>query len=623
MPDKSRVLRLPSRPFLIIGCLILSALVLALTLVFATRSTPPRNPEIGLTFQVQVGFDGRYKSGRWVPVYVALSNAGTDFTGTLSISPPSSPGESEWPSALYQSIITLPAGAQKQVTLYIPLKASTLDTSQVVNVQLLDTHGHPVLTRSGFVHPLNPQDIFVGLLSDQPDSFSALTNVDLPNHAAILATEPLNATTFPTEAAALDNFDMLVLDDFTSSTLNNDQIHTLQAWIQRGGTLVEVGGPSWQRTLTPLPHNLVPVTITNTSLLSSHIPSFSINDAPSQTGQTAYTPALQGSILISRASLDHGPISTINTVILSAGTIPLLVQRQQGQGTIYYLAFDPTLEPLASWSGLHAFWQSLLLRTLGDQFLPSNTGAPILPANGTINGLNPNLPLIGMGLEDLLYSMLPRTLPLPWPLLAVLLSYLFVLGPLRFMVARFTKLRWNWRIVLSSLVVFSCLSYGLAIHEKNDAVLSNSISILQLNQNGTPAHITTYTGVFLPDQGNFHVTLPGAKLTQVMPKTISTDNSPSQQVHIVSNGNGSTVNLNGNSTWSMRTFVSEQDHQVSGTVVPHLTLDHGTIIGTVTNTLPYSLTDSYILMAKSYIHSGPLMAHQTRTIHSPLKNTAD
>ena len=623
MAEKSRIQRLLTRPFLIIGGLVLLTLTLALTLLFAIQSTPPRPAHTGVKFQVHVGFDGRYKNGTWIPVYVALSNTGTDFTGTLSISPPPSLSEPEWPSTLYQSSITLPAGAQKQVTLYIPLKTSTLDISQTVDVQLLDTHGQLVLTGSAFAHPLNPQDVFVGLLSDQPGSFSTFTNIDLPNRAATLVTEPLNASTFPTEAAALDNFDMLILDDFTSSMLSPDQLSTLQAWIQRGGTLVEVGGPAWQRSLSPLPHNLLPVTITDTSLLSSHASSFSINDAPLSAGQTPEAQNLQDPILISTATLAHAPAGTINTVILSAGNVPLLVQRQQGQGAIYYLAFDPILEPLASWSGIHTFWQSLLLRTLGTQLLSPNTGAPILPSNGAFNASNPNLPLIGMGMENLLYSLLPYTLPLPWPLIAILLGYLLVLGPLRFLFTHFTKRRWNWRIILCSLVVFSGLSYGLALHEKNDALLSNSISILQFNQNGTAAHMTTYTGIFLPDQGSFHVTLPGTQLTQVLPKTIPDESSSSPQVHIINNANATTINLNGDHTWTMRTLISEQERPVSGTVIPHLTLDQGTLSGTITNTSSYSLTDSYILVAKSYIHSGPLMAHQTRTIHSSLTNTAD
>jgi hypothetical protein len=623
MPHTSRIRHLSLRSFLLIGSLTLGALAICATLLFIYQSTPDQTPSTGVTFQVHIGFDGRYKDGSWVPVYISLSNTGTDFSGTLSISPPDSLIASQWPSTLYQTTIILPAGAQKQVTLYIPLKASIPDPSTTLAVQLFDTHNHLILTQSAFAYPLNPQDIFVGLLADQPANFNALTNVPLPNHSAILATEPLNASTFPTEAAALDNFDVLILDGFTSSTLSADQLSALQAWIQRGGALIEIGGPAWQRSLTSLPHNLLPVSLTNTSLLSRRIASFSLNDDPLPTGQTSRAQSPLTPILINTATLAHTPISTLNTVILSTGTIPLLVQRQQGQGTIYYLGFDPTLEPLASWSGIQSFWQDLLLRTVGDQFLTPNTGAPILPASGIFSSMNPSLPLIGMGMESLLSSMLPHTLSLPWSLITITLTYLLILGPLRFLFTRITKKRWSWRIIISSIIIFSSLSYGLALQEKNNAIRSNSISVLQINQDGTSAHMTTYTGIFLPDQGTFHITWPGTELTQMLPTPASNPASVAQQVNIMSNTHATTVNMHGDQTWTMHTFISEQEQQVRGTVIPHLTFDHTSIVGTISNTSPYSLSDSYILMARSYIHSGPLMAHQTRTIHISLKTIND
>src|ERR1019366_6824427 len=172
MLDTSRIRHLSPRSFLIIGCLALVALAICVALLFIRQSTPDQAPSTGVTLQVHIGFDGRYKDGSWVPVYISLSNTGTDFTGTLSISPPDSLTDSEWPSALYQSTIILPAGAQKRVTLYIPLKASIADPSTALDVQLFDRHNQLILTQSAFAYPLNPQDIFVGLLSDQPGNFN-------------------------------------------------------------------------------------------------------------------------------------------------------------------------------------------------------------------------------------------------------------------------------------------------------------------------------------------------------------------------------------------------------------------------------------------------------------------
>src|SRR5438552_4632092 len=96
MPDTSKVLHRSPRSFLIIGSLLLFVLAVSLTLIFVNRSTPTEAPGSGVTFQVHIGFDGRYKDGTWVPVYIYLSNTGADFVGTIFISTPTSLTTSTW-----------------------------------------------------------------------------------------------------------------------------------------------------------------------------------------------------------------------------------------------------------------------------------------------------------------------------------------------------------------------------------------------------------------------------------------------------------------------------------------------------------------------------------------------
>ncbi len=624
MSHRSRVIHLTPRLLAITASCGIVLVALVLVLVSALRSTPASTAGAKPAFQVSVGFDGRYKNETWIPVRVMLSNTGTDFTGTLSINPASVLAPSGSASTLYQSSIMLPTGAQKQITLYIPFNSDMAGEYQSLNVQLLDTHGRLIQAQSAQLHALNAEDVFVGLISDQPGNFGALNSVDLPDRNATIVTAALNASNFPTTAAALDNFDMLVLDNFTTGSLNSDQLDALQAWIQRGGALVEVGGLSWLRTLAPLPDNLVPVNVTDTSVLSGGVSLLPLSGPPTKTELAQAPKTLSAPVPISTAATVPAPSDSISTTLLSAGNTPLLVQRQQGHGLIYYLAFDPTLEPLESWNGMRLLWQNLLLRTLGDQLLPPNSGAPVLPASGTANGtLTPDIPLISISMQNLLRAMLPHTLFLPWPLIGLLVGYLLVLGPLRSLALRKLGRRWSWHIVLSTFVVFSSIAYGLALYEKNTAIVSNSISMLQFNQDGAPTHVTTYVGVFLPDQGTFQVNIPGADLTHVLPSATTTGALLAQKAVISGSQNGSQVNLNGEKSWMMHTIISEQDRQVSGTIEPHLTFDHDALSGTITNTLPYSLTDTYILTNKGYIHSGPLQTGQTRSIRSVFRRLGD
>ncbi len=616
MSQRSRTLQFTSRQLAITASCAIVLVALVLALITVLKANPAPTTTTKPTLQVSAGFDGRYKNETWIPVHVALSNSGADFTGTLSINPSSafSPLSA---STLYQSSITLPSDAQKQITLYIPFNSP--GEYQSLTIRLLDTYGRLIQAQSTLLHALSTNDVFIGLLSDQPGDFGTLNSVDLPNQNATIVTTALNASNFPTTAAALDNFTMLVLDNFTTSSLNNDQLVALQAWIERGGVLVEVGGLSWLRTLAPLPADLLPVNITTTSVLPDGISLLPLSGPSSKGDQLSET--LAAPIPISTAESTAIPADTISTTLLSTGATPLLVQRQQGHGLLYYLAFDPTLEPLADWRGTPLLWQNLLLRSLGEQALPSNSGEPVLPASGTANGtLTPDIPLISVSMQNLLQALLPHTLPLPWPLIGLLIGYLLVLGPLRALVLQRRGRRWSWHIVLSTFVVFSGVAYGLALHEKHTTIASASISILQLNQDGAPAHITTYAGVFLPDQGNFQVSIPDADLTHILPQEVATGTSLLQQTAISRGPYGSQVDLNGQQSWMMHTLVAEQDRQFSGTITSHLILAHGALNGTLTNTLPYSLTDTYILTNEGYIHSGPLPAGETRALYSTFRH---
>ncbi len=120
------------------------------------------------------------------------------------------------------------------------------------------------------------------------------------------------------------------------------------------------------------------------------------------------------------------------------------------------------------------------------KFLPlalisAQTGSSLFTP-GTSNG----------GFSSLLQSSLPNMLPPTWLILVLLLGYVTVLGPVRLLLVRFLKKRdWSWRITLSAIVIFSALSYTLALQQKGTSIVSSSISILQLGQpdtTGTPAH---------------------------------------------------------------------------------------------------------------------------------------
>ncbi len=566
------------------------------------------------TFQISVGFNSRYRDSNWVPVQVSLRNDGADFNGFVSINvpAPSSSITRSSPTLTYQQAITLPTSSQKHVTLNVPISTGDQGSTQTITVNLLDANNQKISSKTTTLRSIGPSDIFVGILSDQTTGFGPLSALPLADPTASILVEPLNAATMPTTTEVLKNFDLIILDDFTTSNLSTTQLKTLQNWVIWGGSLIVIGGPEWRRTLSPLPSSLLPVSITGAETLPVKTSLLPVG-GPTKGGPAQHpTPdTVQGTVSASTATP-----SSASTVALSAATIPLLVQEKQGQGMVCYLAFDPTLHPVLNWAGVSALWQGLLLRTLGDQVLASGPNSPNSGSwqltSDTSSG----------SLSSLLQSSLPNMLPPTWLILALLLGYIAVLGPVRLLLVRFLKKRdWSWRVALSTIIIFSALSYTLALQQKGTSIVSSSISILQLGQpdsTGTPAHATTYVGVYLPNQGNFQVNVPGSNLVQTYTDSSSAQGLPAT---IVSSDNETNVKLQGINTWSLRTLVTKQDSHQSGSIVPHLTFENNNLVqGTVTNSLPYALDNAYLLISNHFQALGNMTAGETKSVSLSLEN---
>ena len=559
----------------------------------------------GPTFQVKAGFESHYRDGNWVPVQISLHNDGPDFNGVLSLMTPTPQfqlsGIQGIPSN-YQVPISLANDAQKHVTMYLPLYFDV----QNVTVKLLDSSGHTIASQTAPLIPLTPGDVFIGVLSDQTSGFTSLSALPLPNQGASIVLEFLNANTMPTMAAALKNFNIIVLDNFTTTNLSAIQLNALQNWLNQGGSLILVGGPEWHRTLDTLPAGLVPIQVYGASTIPARtmlLPS----------GGSVVPAFTHSPVTISAATLKTHGIGGKSEIILASPTAPLIVQTQLEQGTIIYLAFDPTLEPILGWSGVGHLWDSLLLRSLGDQLLPHSSISA-----GLGNSTQQVQPILANRMSGFLQSLLPSTIPPPWRMLGILLlCYLLVLGPVRFLLVKRLKGRyWSWRIILSGIVIFSLLSYGLAYVEKGSSILSDSISIAQFSQNGASAHISTYMGVFVPNEGDYQVQFPANTLVQPSPDNVPSSNSPMTGTHatVVPLKNSTNVNLQDVNIWTLHSILAEQDRQAQKGLVSQLTLQNGSLVGTVTNTFNYALSDAFLLMQNDAFSLGHLAAGETKHV---------
>jgi len=167
------------------------------------------------------------------------------------------------------------------------------------------------------------------------------------------------------------------------------------------------------------------------------------------------------------------------------------------------------------------------------------------------------------------------------------------------------------------ILIFSLFNYALALYQQGTSMLSNSLSIIRLDPKDSFAHSTSYIGVYVPfssPDGNVQVHFPNLALIQLFSDYVLQP----EPATISASSNGTDINLPYADLKELNAFQVEQDLPVPGGLTSHLTQAHGTLIGTVTNTLPTVLSDAYLLMPHSIVRLGTLGPGQTSNIMLPL-----
>ncbi len=607
-----------ARLFWPISLLCLLLLLIAPVPAFA-HSMPRTAPESGLSLALDVGFDGYYRVGYWTPVRVTMANSGASFSGTLALQTFSArsatnqgaPILSPWS---FTQPVTLPHNARKTITLTVPVYVGSPYHPSGVTAKLVNAHGHTVASQQASPEYASVTDILVGVLSDNSAGFNALSYLTLPDHDISILVATLDKQTFPTAITVLSAFDVVILDNFATATLSGEQLRALQAWVNQGGALIEVGGADWQRTLASLPAALLPVRVNSTTQLAPGTHLLPAELEGNSGADPAVNDTLQQALTASTATLPAAKQGNIagSVTILSSGGVPLMVQARDGLGTICYLAFDPAQPAFASWPASTIFWQSLLLRAVGDRALLGSTST------------------FSSGPGDLFAKEgVPAALQSPVvfsPLLVGLLLLLYIallIGAGVVIVRRLKRPQWRWRIVLAAIALFSLCSYALFAYEHRGALQNNTLSVVQLSQdtsNESIAHSVIYHGLFVPDSGDVQVQLPATEMALPVPypsSSVFSEDDP--RVTITPAPDGVLVHIPNGDSWSFHTLVGQQDVTLSGGVQAQLSLQNNRVVGSLSNTLDTDLNDAYILLPHGFVALGNLASGNTIAVNAPIQ----
>jgi hypothetical protein len=431
----------------------LAAVACALALLPGAVFAAP-DQSIGMTARALV--DGRFESGGWVELAIALTNNAEPMSGYVTAT---------GIDGRVQRAVELPAGARKEVSLYLRPDAfiRQVDVSLVTRdgterahaaaqVAALDASRADTLVIGDGAGNLRTQ-----LFDDDSPVPISLDPVDLPNRP-----EPLEGIEAIVWAA-------------DSTALSETRRRAVERWVAQGGELVVVGGPDWQAR-TEAFSQLLPVEqlAARDAVDASALGRWVGSDPPADSRQL--TAAL--------GTLRDGAVG------LDGSDQPLISVGGSGAGRVIYVAIDMATPAFRTWTGAATFW-SRLLPDDRQSLLPGGQVDSI--DNGVDGQMNQALGLLPS------LQVPPAEL-----LLVVIVGYILLIGPVNYMVLRRLdrrELAWVTAPVL--VLVFSLGSYGIGSAMKGSDIIVNRISVARTVSDGTAASVATYAGVVSPGRETY------------------------------------------------------------------------------------------------------------------------
>jgi hypothetical protein len=478
------------------------------------------------TIAVRVGYSGLAKIGSWVPVAVQVSNEGSGVTGELQIQiDDNSSGRRTQtfnlrPPTIYTVPATLPSHSRKQysIDVFLPYPTKELIVKLVTDQGLL-------VQQSGNLQALSGSEVLCGTLARNQDFFQQLKNLDLPGRQGKKPfVVPLKVEDIPARQHAMSSLDCLIVNNVSLTGLTDDQKTALLGWVEDGGLLVLGGGSGWQKTLQPLPKELLPVDVAGVRSIASL----------QSLADFAHQPIKgEGPWLVSAGKLQAGQ------VVAQDGGVPLLVGARRGKGTVLYLAADPTGEPLATWSGNAALWKYMLAYNT----TPLAVFAFFNPYGGFSTVQNWGTPP-----RQAIFNVSDVAPPsMRWLLLFVGL-YALAAGPVNYLVLRILGVKaLGWLTIPLFIAGGAVLTNHIAQQYRGSDLVLNKISLVRSQGNSVDANVRSYVSLYSPRKGDYTLLIPGGASVTGYARPL---NSPAP----------SDSNAN---PWTLKVFEGEKTNRVS------------------------------------------------------------
>ncbi len=451
---------------------ILSAALMSLFLPLFAAPVQAQNAAVSLN--IEVGFEGYFRSEGWLPILIRVANGGADISGELRVMSVDVLGKT---SSAYIAPLELPTQSDKRLFMYIPPAL----TAQTIRVELV-TPERIVAAVNRDLKSTRSSDMLFVVVTDSPRG-----SIDLKGMRSGMGDSyqaNWRAENLPRLAEAMRGLNALILTDTDTGILTSDQRLAIADWVLSGGHLVVTGGVNWQKTQVGVT-DLLPIRPERTTTLTS------MPNLAAFAGQT-YPLAAPGTAPIVVAT---GDLTRDAQVLITQGGVPLLVRRYHGAGIVDYLTFDPNLEPFSSWGDRASLWFTLF----------TTTGQRPSWAAGVQDSEQARVAadmISGLRFPDVMQ-------------LAIFLGiYITLVGPVNYLVLRrIGRREWAWVTIPLVVIGFAVIYYLTGASLRGTQAVVSRMTLVQVWENMDRGQVDSVIGVAVPRRGQYSFSVaPGFTL---------------------------------------------------------------------------------------------------------------
>lgn len=552
--------------------------VTAVTNTDVAEPTPEQEQEkiIGgdhFVLDLQMGFDNSYIVEKVTPMTATLTNNGEAFQGEFQVKvytyENTDSGFQKY--ALYSQKLELPEGATKQVSMELGLNT----VRRFMEVSLVDEGGNVVFQKHVPVDALSPETVAVGVLSEQPAQVQYLAGMNLSEKTSVFF---LDRDTFPKSQSVMENFAVLIIDDFDTATLGDAQKKALKNWMDNGGLLVLGTGVQAQKVLSGL--DFVDVSLNGTQSVSGI-------SAPDGTALSLSAPLTVAGISAEKASVKW-----------EANGTPLTSLMPYGGGYVLLNHFALGLAPFANMPQQTAVLKGLCSGLYDAE--GENAGAEI--TNQLRYAANSFPSVTGNSIVVIF--------------LAVGI-YIVLAGPVMYLVLKKKDRReLGWITIPVLSVVFFGVVFLLAGRSTYHNGMISTKAIVEMEEGSSVGEAQIAMAMKVP--GNGDVTLESELPISVQPQLDNgwhDGNGKAEEIdYKVTTGDGTNIVFYDNMAWETNFVGASATLELGGSVTSNVAFDGEKVVGTVTNGTSVNFMDAYLKLDYVYIPLGELPAGETMEV---------